>query len=111
MGGKGRDDAPCCYRRTMQLHETSATARDDPAHQLLCPPPANKTTPQGPWKQQLVRCGYDPRTTPDARRYQAVSYRSPNEWHERVKRLKASGAQLVEPTQEQLSRWGNGWWG
>ncbi|KAI8462324.1 MAG: RNA polymerase III transcription factor IIIC subunit-domain-containing protein [Monoraphidium minutum] len=56
----------------------------------------------GPWKAQFVRCGYDPRTDRGARRYQAVSYRCPQEWYDRVRAARAQGVALVEPTYTEL---------
>jgi hypothetical protein len=62
-------------RRSSWQHAPQAVSHArPPSHR------APSSAPAGPWKQQLIRCGYDPRTDRAARQYQSVTYRCPSEW-------------------------------
>jgi hypothetical protein len=41
----------------------------------------------GPWRGLLIRRGYDPRSDPEARKYQSVAYTLPGDWYVQEKDL------------------------
>lgn len=72
-------------------------------NKTLTPPPLSTLLHKGPWDGLWARKGYDPRTDPEARAYQAVHYQVPAAWQSGIE--VAQAALTAQPLTDKVHEW------